>query len=391
MPAYYEFQNKVKICSGDNALENIPHELKTLGAARPLLLSDEGLLKIGAVETVKKAISPVEVGGVFTAVPPEGCVEAVNDAARFYTQNGCDSIIAVGGGSVIDTAKGARLVVGSGETSIKSLMGVECIPKIANIPFIAVPTTSGTGSEATPVAVISDTENRVKMEYISPHLVPDTAILDVRMTKTLPPRITASTGIDAFCHAVEAFSCLQKNPISDAFAVSAIKLISENLKTAVTKPGDKSARIAMANAAALSGVSFGNSMVGLVHAIGHSLGAVCHIPHGDAMAILLPHVMEYNLDKCGNEYGELLLFLSPEDYVSAPREKRAEMTLAQIRQLLDFCRREASLPLTLSETGKVGEDDFAAIARGAVNDGAIIVNMAYASERDIVNILKKAW
>ncbi len=392
IPKYYEFQNKVKICSGANALENIPYELKMLNASSPLLISDKGLEKIGTVETVEKALSGAKPKAIFTDVPPDSSVETVNAVAKCYLDNKCDSIIAVGGGSVIDTAKGARLVIGSRSDNVKALMGCECMSGIGSVPFIAVPTTSGTGSEATPVAVISDIAAKVKMEYISPLLVPDVAVLDVRMTATLPPRITASTGIDALCHAIEAYSCLQKNPVSDAFAVSAIKLIAENLAAAVKKPGDKAARLAMANAAALAGVSFGNSMVGLVHAIGHSLGAVCHIPHGDAMSILLPHVMEYNFESCKDSYSEILLYISsPEEYSSTAAEKRAEKAVAKVRELLDFCNKEAKLPLTLSETGKVSEKDFAVIARGAVNDGAIIVNPAAASESDIINILRKAY
>jgi alcohol dehydrogenase len=392
IPQYYEFQNKVKICSGTGALENIPYELKMLSASSPLLVSDESLEKLGILETVKKAMTGVKIGAIFTSVPPDSSVETVNSVAKCFAENKCDSIIAVGGGSVIDTAKGARLVIASKAENVKDLMGCECISSLSHVPFIAVPTTSGTGSEATPVAVISDIAEKIKMEYISPLLVPDTAVLDVRLTQSLPAKITASTGIDALCHAIEAFSCIQKNPVSDAFAISAMKLISENLMTAIKKPSDKNARLAMANAAALSGVSFGNSMVGLVHAIGHALGAVCHIPHGDAMAILLPHVMEYNLKECREYYSDILLYISsPEEYAATPKEKRAEGAISKVKALLYECKKEAKLPLTLSETGKVSTGDLGAVARGAVNDGAIIVNPTFADESDILNILRKAY
>ncbi|MCD8049742.1 MAG: iron-containing alcohol dehydrogenase [Clostridia bacterium] len=392
LPKYYEFQNKVKICSGASALENIPYELRLLGASSPLPLSDEGLEKIGALKTVQSALTGVTPGAVFTAVPPDSSIETVNTVADVYKKHSCDSIIAVGGGSVIDTAKGARLVLASGSQNITELMGCECIANINDIPFIAVPTTSGTGSEATPIAVISNTQLKIKMEYVSSFLVPDVAVLDVRMTQTLPPRITASTGIDALCHAIEAYSCLQKNPVSDAFAASAIRLVAQNLKTAITKPADKDARLAMANAAALAGVSFGNSMVGLVHAIGHSLGAHCHVAHGDAMAILLPHVMRYNLSSCSDTYSELLLHLAePNEYASCPAEKRAEKAVEKVEGLISFCHEKANLPHTLSETNRVSKDDFAAIARGAVNDGAILVNPASADENDIISILRSAY
>ncbi len=392
LPKYYEFQNKVKICSGQNALENIPYELKLLGSSKPMLISDKGLEKIGSVKTVLDAVKGANVALVFTDVPPDSSIETVNLAASRFKESGCDGILAVGGGSVIDTAKGVRLVIASGSSDVSELMGSECVSGISHVPFIAVPTTAGTGSEATPVAVISDPHKKIKMEYISPFLVPDTAVIDVRMTSTLPPKITASTGIDALCHAIEAYSCIQKNPVSDAFAVSSIKLITENLKTAIKKPSDKNARLAMANAAALSGVSFGQSMVGLVHAIGHSLGACCHVAHGDAMAVLLPAVMEYNLSSCTDTYSELLLWLSsPEEFSVCPAEKRAERAIEKVKELLAFCHENAALPLTLSETGRVTEDDFTAIARGAVNDGAIIVNPKSADENEIIEILRKAF
>ena len=141
--------------------------------------------------------------------------------------------MAVGGGSVLDTAKGVRLLISQGDDNLLDLMGCECLTKETHIPFVAIPTTAGTGSEATSVAVIRNPELNIKMEYISQQLMPDVAILDPKMTKTLPPRITASTGMDTLCHAIEAFSCLQKNPLSDAYAAQAIELVRDYLLKAV--------------------------------------------------------------------------------------------------------------------------------------------------------------
>ena len=175
---------------------------------------------------------------------------------------------------------------------------------------MAVPTTAGTGSEATLVAVVANPALQVKMEFLSYHLLPDVAVLDPRMTETLPPRITASTGFDALVHAIEAATCLQRNPVSDSFAERAIRQITQSLPRAVKNGRDRRARMAMANGSLLAGAAFSNSMVGLVHAIGHALGGVCHVAHGDAMTILLPAVMQYNLDKCRERYGELLLHVA---------------------------------------------------------------------------------
>ena len=392
LPVYYEYHNPVKILSGEAALENIPYELGVLEAKAPLLLSDEGLVKVGAVDMVLSHMKPAAPKATFTKIPPDSSVEVVNRIAKFFTEQGCDSILAVGGGSVIDTAKGVRMVIAQGATDLESLMGCEVLTAGTHIPFIAVPTTAGTGSECTPVAVISNPEKQVKQEYISAHLLPDAAILDVRMTLTLPPKVTASTGIDALCHAIEGYTCLQKNPMSDAYAVAAMGMIMEQLPKVVKNGRDKAARLAMANASLMAGTAFGNSMVGLVHAIGHSLGGICHVAHGDAMSILLPHVMDYNLDTCREVYSDLLLHLAgPEVYVATPEAQWAEKAVALVRDFITSFHETCGLPVTLRDTGKVTEDQFEAVARTAISDGAIIVNPKAAGIPEIVEILKKAW
>lgn len=392
LPLYYEYHNPVKILSGEAALENIPYELGVLEAKAPLLLSDAGLVQVGAVDTVLSHMKPAVPKATFTNIPPDSSVAVVNEIARFFTEQGCDSILAVGGGSVIDTAKGVRMVIAQGAADLEALMGCEVLTAGRHIPFIAVPTTAGTGSECTPVAVISNPDKQVKQEYISAHLLPDAAILDVRMTLTLPPKVTASTGIDALCHAIEAYTCLQKNPMSDAYATAAIGMILENLPKAVENGRDKAARLAMANASLMAGTAFGNSMVGLVHAIGHSLGGICHVAHGDAMSILLPHVMDYNLDACREVYSVLLLHLAgPEVYVSTPEAQRAEAAVALVRNFITSFHEGCGLPVRLRDTGKVTEGQFEAVARTAISDGAIIVNPKAAGIPEIVDILKKAW
>ncbi|MDD6023367.1 MAG: iron-containing alcohol dehydrogenase [Oscillospiraceae bacterium] len=391
LPLYYEYHNPVKILSGEAALENIAYELTALEAKAPLLLSDEGLVKVGAVETLKKAMVPSVPAAVFTQIPPDSSVAVVNEIAAYFRKMNCDSLIALGGGSVIDTAKGVRMVIGQNATDLEALMGCEVLTAGHHIPFIAVPTTAGTGSEVTPVAVISNPTKSVKQEYISAHLLPDVAVLDLRMTMTLSPKVTASTGLDALCHAIEAYSCLQKNPMSDAYAASAIGLIMEHLPRVVEKPSDKASRMAMANASLMAGTAFGNSMVGLVHAIGHALGGVCHVAHGDAMSILLPHVMVYNKDVCRDTYGQLLLYLAgPEAYVACPPEKRPEETVRIVREFIASFR-STGLPLCLRDTGRVTQEQFEQVARTAICDGALIVNPKAAGIPEILDILKKAW
>jgi alcohol dehydrogenase len=256
---------------------------------------------------------------------------------------------------------------------------------------VAIPTTAGTGSEATMVAVINNPDKKLKMEFISHFLLPDVAVLDPRMTATLPPKTTASTGMDALCHAIEAYTCLQRNPASDGYAVSAIEIIRDNLDNAVTDGKNLDARLAMANAAYLAGASFSNSMVGMVHAIGHALGGVSRVPHGDAMTILLPHCMQFNLDMLGDLYGRLYLHLGGyEAFISAKTEDYGRLSIQTVRDMTaryhDFC----NLPITLSQAG-VKREDFPAIAHAALNDGAMIVNPKQVTFDDVMAILDAAY
>ena len=393
LPKYYEFQNSAKILSGKFALENIPLELKMLNAKRPLFLSDDTLNKIGTVKIVLDAIEKqddVVVGKQFTNIPPDSDLDLIKKIVNIYKEANCDSIIALGGGSVIDTAKGVKMVLSQNVEDINELMGAEILTYGKHIPFVAIPTTSGTGSEVTAVAVILDKLRQIKMEFISYYLLPDVAVIDPRMTETLPKKIAASTGMDALCHAIEAYTCLQKNPMSDAYAISAIKLIGENLIDSVEKD-KKEAKIAMANASMMAGVSFSNSMVGLVHAIGHALGGVCHVPHGNAMNILLPYCMEYNMDKIGEEYGRILLYLAGEDvYLNTKKENRGERLVEIIKEMKERLNKLTGLPITLKEAG-VKEEDLSEVAKKAINDGAIIVNPKEARYEDVLNILKKAY
>lgn len=393
LPDFYEFQHSTKIVSGLYGLENLSAELKQMSVKRPLFLSDEGLVKAGIVRQVSDSVerNGIKWAAVYTEIPRDSSLDVVNQIAADYRSNQCDGLVALGGGSVIDTAKGVRMLLSQDGQDIRKMAGCECIRRGRWIPFAAIPTTSGTGSESTLVAVLRDELRRQKLEYISYELQPDLAILDPRTTLTLPPIITATTGIDALCHAVEAFTCLQKNPVSDAYAVAAINLIRENLEKAVRNGKDKQARLSMANASMLAGAAFSNSMVGLVHAIGHALGSVCMVPHGHAMTILLPYVMMYQYQKLKPLYAELLIYLAgPDVYAATPEENRAKESIRTIMRMKHRLHKICYLPEKLREVGVV-RADFERIAQLAVDDGAILVNPVSADKQDILHILEKAY
>lgn len=390
---YYEFFCPVKVIAGHAALEHVPFELNILGATRPLIITDKGVRGVGLLTHVEAAFAAAgaNIAAIFDDVPPDSSLQTVRAAAKAYRDNQCDAIIAIGGGSVIDTSKAVNILASEGGDDLLVYSGAHVLKRPLR-PLFVVPTTSGTGSETTAIAVISDTEKGVKLPFVSYFLMPNAAVLDSRMTLTLPPHITAMTGMDALTHAIESFTCLAHNPISDAYATGAIKKIADNLLNVLDNPTDADGRLELAQASTMAGVAFSNAMVGLVHALGHSLGAVCHLPHGLCMNLFLPYALEFNKDINGDRIAELLLPLAGADiYAATPIAQRADRAIAEVRRLRDEIFNRCKLPRTLQETGKVTRDQLAQIADLTLDDGAIIINPKEADREQVLAILEKAW
>lgn len=390
---YYEFFCPVKLIVGARALENIPFELGALGAQRPMLVTDPGVTAAGLVDTLREILSTggLELAAVYDEVPPDSSLAAVRTIARRYREAGCDSLIALGGGSPIDTAKAANILASEHTDELLKYSGAGNLPRPLK-PLLVIPTTAGTGSEVTYVSVIRDEERGLKVPFASPYLMPNAAVLDPRMTLSLPAQITAATAMDAMTHACESYICLAKNPMSDAYATAAVRAIADHLLKVLDQPGDAEGRLALAQAATMAGIAFSNSMVGLVHALGHSVGALCHVHHGTCMSILLPAVLEYNLEACRAPIGELLLPLAgAEPYADTPPESRADKTIARLRWLKDEIHARCGLPRTLSETGKVDRAQLPRIAEMALDDGAIILNPVEVSHEEALKVLERAW
>lgn len=391
--SYYEFFCPVKVIAGKSALEHIPYELTGLAAKRPMIITDKGVRKAGLLDPVITACeeSGLDIISIYDDVPPDSSTTVVRDITAIYRKEKCDSIIAVGGGSAIDTAKAVNILVSEGGDDISEYVGAGVL-KHPLKPFFVVPTTAGTGSEVTAVAVIADTEKSVKLPFSSSFLLPNAAIIDPRMTVTLPPHITAATAMDALTHATEAFTCLAKNPLSDAYATAAIRKISHSLLTVMDHPDDTDGRLELAQASTMAGIAFSNSMVGLVHALGHATGALCHLPHGLCMSLYLPYVLEYNLENIREPLSDLLLYLDgPDAYAVTPANRRAEASITAIRRLRDALYKKCQLPRTLKETGKVREDQLEAIASLALDDGSIIYNPKEVTLDDARAVLRRAW
>jgi alcohol dehydrogenase len=389
IPEYYEFSCQVKIISGLKALSNLPFEMDLLGAHRALIVTDQGVVNAGLIKQVTSAFegSNCEIGAIFDQTPPDSSKDIVNQVARLYRENNCDCFVAVGGGSSMDTAKCANMIVTEGTDDLMSFQGAERLKKPMK-PFVAIPTTAGTGSEVTLAAVIYDADTNTKMAFTSYRLLPDVAILDPKMTMTMPAKITAATAMDALTHAVEAYYCLGKNPVSDSFSKAAITLIMENLLKCIQNPGDEGARLAMANAALLAGISFSNSMVGVVHSLAHACGGVARVPHGVANAILLPWGMENNLEKAGHIIAELAPLLGAE--AKGSQMDQAKAAIQAVRDMQKRLKEMADLPTALRDAG-VKEDQLEDIARAAINDGAVTYNPEDVTYETALEILKKAF
>lgn len=390
---YYEFYCPVKILAGLKALEHLPAELAERGCAVPMVLTDKGVRQAGLIDHVELAFAEASLSldAVFDDIPPDSSTDVVEDIARLFREHNCDSLIAVGGGSVLDTAKAVNILVSEGGEFLRAYVGAHKLTRPLK-PLVAIATTAGTGSEVTSVAVIKDTHKQKKDAFQSSHLMPAVAVIDPRMTLTVPPGITAATAMDALTHSVEAYTCLAKNPLSDAYATAAIRKIVAALPEVLADPGNVSARLDLAEAATMAGIAFSNSMVGLVHAIGHSLGAVCHLHHGTCMSLLLPYVLEYNYDTIRDDLAGLLPFLAGDEVARATAsEERAKASIAAICDLRDVIFDATQLPRTLSESGKVDKSQFEKIADLSVDDGALMFNPVDADRSDILRILEDAW
>ncbi len=309
LPDYFEFSLPTKLVYGVGILDSIENTVSRFGKKKALLVTDKILLNAGPVDKVKSGFdkTDIEIAAIFDDVPPNSMIKTVQSCAALGKKKKCDMIIAVGGGSVIDTAKVANLLMVKGG-KVHDHMGAYLLKSSDQLlPAIVIPTTAGTGSEVTKVAVIADPDNDVKLPFAEEQFLPDLAILDPEMTVSMPPKLTAGTGMDALVHAIEAYVDKEWSPASDALALHAIKLIANNILQACDKPEDLQARGAMQVGSFLAGVAFSHSMVGMVHGISHALGGVYHIPHGLANALVLPEVMEYNLESKIERYADVAL------------------------------------------------------------------------------------
>lgn len=359
---------------------NLPFKIQKV-----FLVTDKGILNAGILNDITKVFKKNHIAyHIYDEVEPDPSVDTVDKAAEVFNHTECDTIIAVGGGSPIDTAKGIRVVASNGG-SISDYAGVNLVQKESNIPLIAIPTTSGTGSEVTIFAVFSDWEEKRKVTVTSPYLAPNISIVDPKLTMTAPPSITAGSGFDAFAHGAETFVSSISQTASDALALSAMTLVNKYLRRAVYNGKDVEARIKMAEASLLAGMAFNQSYLGLTHAIGSALSGHCHVSHGVAIGLLLPSVIDYNLVALPEKYVEM---------ASVFRKIDSTLTAMEIGQQLvedvTVLRNDIGLPQRLQEVG-VREEQLQEIAEDSVKSGMLKFNIRQANVKEIYHIIKQIF
>ncbi len=373
----------IQVGTGASALTGA--EVKRLGARSALLITDKFLLDSGTVtpvlESLKQAGLRVEI---YAGVDKEPTLAHVDESLALLKQSGCEAVIGCGGGSPIDVAK-AVSALSANPGKIQDYMGIDKIPN-RGVPIIAVPTTAGTGSEATPTTIITDTENDVKMLIISPWLVPVVAIVDPDLTMRMPKGITAATGVDALTHAIEAYVSRKAQPMSDMTALEAVRLIFKNLPVAWEQPDNKEARAGTLLGALLAGIAFANASVALVHGMSRPVGALFHVPHGVSNAALLGVVMDFSLSGNYARYADVARAMGVT--VQGSDKEVAEAGAKKVRELIEFLQ----IP-SLEKLGVAKDklDSFVSkMADDAIASGSPGNNPRIATKEEMVELYYKA-
>lgn len=347
---------------GKGAIENVPTEFKARGFKKAAVITDKDLVKFEVATKVTKLLDEAGVDyALYDGIVPNPTIQNVKDGLAFVKEAQADCIIAIGGGSPIDTAKAIAIIATNPEFSdVISLEGV-ADTKHPCLPILAVPTTSGTAAEVTINYVITDEDNHRKFVCVDPHDIPLVAFVDSDMMMGMPKSLAAATGMDAMTHAIEGFITKGAWEMTDMLHIKAIEIIGRSLRDSVN--GDQAGREAMAIGQYIAGMGFSNVGLGLVHGMAHPLSAWYNIPHGVACASLLPTIMKYNKDFTGEKYREIAIVLGIEGAET--------MSLEDVRdaacQAIDQLSKDVGIPATISELG-VKEEDIPAIAKDALND-----------------------
>lgn len=363
---------------GSGARKVLPEVIQRLGKKKALVVTDKGLIQFGVAKMVTDVLDEAAVAyDVFSEVKPNPTVKNVQDGVAAFKASGADLLVAIGGGSAMDTAKGIGIVVANPEfADVVSLEG--CAPtKNKSVPMVALPTTAGTAAETTINYVIIDEEKKKKMVCVDPNDIPAVAVIDAELMYSLPRSLTAATGMDALTHAIEGYITKGAWEMSDMFEIEAIRMISRYLPVAVDEPQNPEGRNGMAVAQYIAGMAFSNVGLGLVHGMAHPMGSLFDVPHGVANALLLPTLMEYNMPECIDKYSRIAEAMGVDIKGMTPQEA-SQAAVDAVRALAI----RVGIPQHLSDLG-IKESDIPALAEQAIADVCTPGNPRECSLEDI--------
>lgn len=356
---------------------------KNFGARKVLVVTDPGVMAAGWTDDVLTALRGEGLEyAIFSSVTSNPKANEVKEGTAFYQRENCNVIVAVGGGSPMDCAKGIG-IVSTNKRDILEFEGVDKV-EIPIPPLICVPTTAGSSADVSQFAIITDSQRMTKVAIISKMIVPDVALIDPLTTMSMPSELTACTGMDAFCHGIEAFVSTAHSPITDLHAMQAITLISSNLLPTLDAPDNINFRGRMMLASLDAGLAFSNTSLGMVHAMAHSLGGMLDSPHGECNALLLPHIIDFNFAAVPDRYKLIAEAMGLATMGMTPDEIRAALH-SKINRL----REAAGITHTLTQLG-VDKSNISELAEKAMNDPCIFTNPRQPSKEDIEAIYEKA-
>ncbi len=372
-----------EIIFGKGSINQAGECCSRLGSSRVFLVADRGIIKHGWVDKalpyLEEAELDYQIWSDFSANPRD---YEVQEGAQLYAETGCDAVLAIGGGSTIDAAK-AVATLSTNKGRIQDYEGIDLLENPLP-PLIVIPSTSGSGSEVSQFSIIADSERRIKMTIISKSLMPDISITDPLILSTIDSRVTAQTGMEALSHAIEAYLSLAATDMTDIHALHAIDLISNNLRASVASQVNEEAKVAMGKASIHAGIAFSNAVLGLAHAMTHQVGGRLDLPIGEISAIILPHVMRFNLLSSIDKYVRIAATMGARVEQMTPREA-AEKAIAMVWELA----QDVGISSGLAELG-LPEDVLPELSENAIKDACFITNPRDADVSDIIEIFQSA-
>lgn len=380
----YKFNLPTTVECGVGISRGIGEVLGSYDVSKVFLVTDKGIKKAGLLEHIELSLQEHKITyDIFDEVEPNPSMESIMTGLDRLKAQNFDSVLAVGGGSSIDTAKGIAIMA----RNTGNILDYEGVGRVPNpgLPLIAIPTTAGTGSEVTASTIVTNSQTQFKAAVISPYLFPKLALLDPELTVKLPPNITAATGMDALTHAIESYTSKAANPISQALAIQAIRMISKNITNTYFVGSNVDSRESMLVASMMAGAAFAQSRLGNVHAISHTLGGVFNIAHGIANATLLPFVMKFNLLACPEQMRDIAQALG-QDVGGIPLMQAAEKAVEFVIQL----NKSLNIPSNIKELG-VSLDVLPKLVEDSMRSGNVLINPRLTTSDDIRMIIEKAY